>query len=529
MSQQPDSGEPQHDQGGTGEGQVDQNAPPDQDAQPDQEAPRVGPRPLERPVVDPDQAAAFARPSGVDSAFAPGPGQQDAESGPVRLAPPAPEALATAFGRPAGSGEQLQRPPDGVAPNGEPEPEDPFWSDSSGADPWRDPGAGAVLGPPAVRDAPSTGTPARQSAELLSLPEVLFGRRVKPVALIALGLAALLVGAVGGLAGWLTGFGGGSLTSGGTTIAQAEPGKERAPGSVAAVAQRVAPAVVSLEVQAGQSGGVGSGVVIDKSGYVITNNHVVAPAVGSDAGKITAVFTDGSRADAKIVGTDPKTDLAVVKVNVRNPTVITAGSADSLAVGDTVLAIGSPLGLQSTVTEGIVSALHRPLAAAGENGEDQVVYDAIQTDAAINRGNSGGALVDSSGALVGINSVISTSGAEGGNIGLGFAIPVDEAVRIAQALIRDGKVNHASMGVNVKSVSANSSQGAQVQNVRQGSAAQRAGIVEGDVITRVGNRAISDASEFEVAVRERSIGEKVPVRLVRRGAEQTVDVTLQSD
>ncbi|MGH3624592.1 MAG: S1C family serine protease, partial [Sciscionella sp.] len=476
--------------------------------------------------VDPEQAAVFARPAGVREAFAPR--KDETGNGLPRMASPTPEALATAFGRPPDTTEQLQRPPG--EPTAAHTEADPFSSDVYGGDPWRDPAAGAVLGPPALdEDVAEHDSGRRGSGALLSVPELLFGRRVKPTALLVLGLVALLIGGVGGLVGWLTGSAGNSLTTGGTTIEQLDSGKERPPGSVADIARRVAPAVVSLEVQAGDTGAVGSGVVIDSGGYVITNNHVVTPVSASNNGKITAVFTDGSRAEARIVGTDPKTDLAVVKVNVSNPTVIRAGRSDSLAVGDSVLAIGSPLGLQSTVTEGIVSALHRPIAAAGENGEGQVVYDAIQTDAAINRGNSGGALVDSSGALIGINSVISTSGVEGGSIGLGFAIPVDEAIRIADALISNGKVQHATMGLNVKSVSANTSQGAQVQNVRAGGAAANAGIAEGDVITKVGERDISDAAEFEVAVRERRIGERVPVRLVRRGAEQTVDVTLQAD
>ncbi|MGH3621109.1 MAG: S1C family serine protease, partial [Sciscionella sp.] len=417
MSQQPSSWQPQSAQGGAGNGRADATLATDG-------APRVGPRPVERPPVDPEQAAVFARPAGVQEAFAPRHGETG--NGLSRMAPPTPEALATAFGRPPGTTEQLQRPP------GELTEADPLPSDINGGDPWRDPGAGAVLGPPAVdEDVAAQDSGRRGSGALLSVPELLFGRRVKPTALLLLGLVALLVGGVGGLVGWLAGSAGNSLTTGGTTIEQLDSGKERAPGSVADIARRVAPAVVSLEVQAGDTGAVGSGVVIGSGGYVLTNNHVVAPVSGSDNGKITAVFTGGGRAEARIVGTDPKTDLAVVKVNVSNPTVIRVGRSDSLAVGDSVLAIGSPLGLQSTVTEGIVSALHRPIAAAGENGEGQVVYDAIQTDAAINRGNSGGALVDSSGALIGINSVISTSGAEGGSIGLGFAIPVDEAIRIA--------------------------------------------------------------------------------------------------
>jgi S1-C subfamily serine protease len=168
----------------------------------------------------------------------------------------------------------------------------------------------------------------------------------------------------------------------------------------------------------------------------------------------------------------------------------------------------------------------------GEGGDPPVAYDAIQTDAAINPGNSGGALVDTTGALVGVNSLIKTfNGGEsgGGSIGLGFAIPVDQAARIAQGLIRDGQVRHADMGVNAKSVSANTSDGAQVQNVQQGGAAGQAGIAEGDVITRVGDRPIRNAEELVVAVREHTIGETVPVQVVRQGRQLTLQVTLRSD
>src|SRR5690606_5272462 len=223
-------------------------------------------------------------------------------------------------------------------------------------------------------------------------------------------------------------------------------------------------------------------------------------------------------------------DLAVIKVNVSDPVVIEVGKSSDLAPGDGVVAVGSPFGLENTVTEGIVSAVDRPVTAPGENGDPNVTYDAIQTDAAINPGNSGGALVDSRGALVGINSMIRTVGeGEGGSIGLGFAIPVDQAMRIADSLIRDGEVKHADIGVNAASVSANTSEGAQVQNVRGQGPAARAGIREGDVITKVGERQVRNAAELTVAVREHEVGDTVPVRLVRDGRALTVDVTLGSD
>ncbi|AIJ21051.1 S1C family serine protease [Amycolatopsis methanolica] len=493
--------------------------------------PRLAPRPLDRPPVDPAEAGVFGRPHGVDGAFDKlyTPGTRNGDR--IAAAPPAPESLAEAFGRPPGAEDvRLQRPAgdNGRQPGGDPEP--PLWSRMT--DPWRDPGSAAVLSRPALDPDDEDDEDAnRPRSAQLSLPELLFGRRVKPVALGLLGVVCLLIGAVGGLIGWWLGGAGDSLT-GSATISEAEAGKERAPGSIAEIAKRVAPAVISIEVKSGQSGSVGSGVMIDPQGYAITNNHVISLATSDPQAKITAVFTDGTRTEARVVGTDPKTDLAVIKVAVSNPTVLQIGDPAGLEPGDSVIAVGSPLGLENTVTSGIVSALHRPVTAAGENGEPPVTYDAIQTDAPINRGNSGGALVDSTGALVGINSSIRTDGGAdggGGSIGIGFAIPADDAIKIARTLISSGQVKHADIGVNAASVAAETSEGAQVLNVADGGPAARAGIAEGDVITKLGDRLVRNAAELTVAVRQHEIGETVPVQLVRQGRTLMVDVTLGSD
>ena len=488
---------------------------------------RVGPRPLERPPVDASSAAAFGRPAGVVGAFAPSAGRQRAPE--FTVAPPPPEALSTAFSRPVDArGVRLQRPPG----QGDVErTDDPLWSGTNGSDPWRDPSAGAVIGPPALdpADDAADDAPKRRSGELLSLPEVLFGRRVKPMALIVFALVALLIGGAGGFVGWWIGDQSTSLTDGGVTLSEVAPAKERPAGSVSDIARRVSPAVVSIEIKTAAAAGVGSGVVIDGGGYILTNDHVVSVGGGGGDAQITAVFTNGKRVAAKVVGRDPKTDLAVIKVDVSDLTVVQLGNSDDLQVGDTVIAIGSPLGLADTVTEGIVSAKHRPVTAAAEGGEAAVTYDAIQTDAAINHGNSGGALVDASGALVGINSAIRSSGAEAGSIGLGFAIPVNDARRIAEALIHNGKVQHAELGANVKSVSAETAEGAQVVNVTDTGAAKKAGIQENDVIRKVGERVVRNAPEFTVAVRQHQVGETVPVELTRDGRLLVVQVTLQSD
>jgi S1-C subfamily serine protease len=476
----------------------------------------------------------FSRPAGVPSAFAPRPQNgSPLTNGSVRLAAPPPEALATAFGRPSGAEHvQLQRSPydGGFDQSGE---SPALWSGDDAADPWRDPGAGAALGPPAVDPAAdSDDTSGRPTGPLLSVPELLFGRRVKPSALLVLFACVLLVGAIGGVVGWAASSGAHSLTDAGATLAQVDQGKERAPDSVAGIAARVSPAVVSLEVQAGSSGDVGSGVVIDQQGYILTNNHVISIAADG-SGQITAVFSSGKRVSAAIVGRDPVTDLAVVKVAATDLTVLQPGTANGLQPGDTVVAIGSPLGLAGTVTSGIVSALHRPVTAQGEDGGPTVVYDAIQTDAAINPGNSGGALVDSSGALVGINSAIQTFGSSdsggGGSIGLGFAIPIDQAKKIAQQLIRTGQVKHANLGVNTRSVSATTSEGAQVVNVTNGGSAAAAGIAEGDVITSFDGRAIGSSIELQVAVLDHDPGQTVTVKFARQGQQHSVQVTLRSD
>ncbi|MCU1661153.1 MAG: hypothetical protein QOI36_3160 [Pseudonocardiales bacterium] len=492
----------------------------------DAEPPRLGPRRLDRPPVDPGTAEVFGRPSGVEGGFAAPRGGTSTPT-PASFAAPPPAALASAFGRPVADAPPLQRPPTNGA--GVDDVDGAFWAEGADRDPWRDPDTAVELGPPAAADRPVRSGPRGEGARL-SLRELVFGRRVDPRALAGLALVAVLIGAAGGLVGRLTADGAATLTKPDATITQAVAAKERPPGSVADIAARTVPAVVSIEVRVGQEGGTGSGVVIDPAGYVLTNNHVIAPAAEASGAQIEAIFHDGTRTPAQIVGRDPKTDLAVVKVQVANPVVATIGSSAGLAVGDGVLAIGSPLGLVGTVTDGIVSALKRPVRLDSSGTDASAVIDAIQTDAAINPGNSGGPLVDSTGAVVGINTAIRSLGAgEGGSIGLGFAIPIDEARSIAQELIRTGVVRHAEIGINARSVNDGTTDGAQVQNVQQGGAAAAAGIVEGDVIVRVGDRPIAGADELVVAVRERNPGDTVPVELIRDGRQLTLSVVLTSD
>ncbi|GAB3871718.1 trypsin-like peptidase domain-containing protein [Kibdelosporangium lantanae] len=502
---------------------------PEQDPRREPGAPsspdRLGPRPLRQPPVDPAQAAVFGRPAGVGGAFARS--SQNGHHAPLRSAPPPAEALVDAFSRPPELPDTLlQRPPadPGQAPAGE----RPLWSRDG--DPWRDPGAGAMIGPPAVgrTETEPDKKEAKAKGQLLSVPELLFGRRVKPTALAILAVVVLVIGAAGGLVGWWLGRTGDNLTDSSVTLGPIEPNVKRDPGTIANVAKQVAPGVVSLEVTSDGGGAVGSGAVIRPEGYIVTNNHVID--MGANA-KIVAVFPDGRRLDAKLVGTDKKTDIAVVKVQADKLTVLPLGDSDKLAVGDTVIAVGAPLGLSNTFTEGIVSALHRPVLTQGNKGGDPpVAYDAIQTDAAINHGNSGGPLVDEHGQIIGVNQSIYATSQDAGSIGLGFAIPANDVAKIAQSLINTGQVKHPDIGINaVSDVSAGSSQGARVANVADNSAAQKAGIHEGDIITKVGDRVVRNSAELTVAVRKFDIGATVPVVLVRDGRELQISVVLQSD
>ena len=478
--------------------------------------PRLLPRPIWRPSVDPAQAHTFGRPTDPSSRSAP-PGA--VARTPAR--PEVPDNVAEAFGRPVGSGPTLGRPPAGQPTVAAPVP----------GDPWRDPTAAARLGEPALPVAPEPVTAAPEVPKL-TLRQALFERRLRLGTILTLLLLCLLIGAGGAIGGVLLAH---RLPVAAAepsfTLAPVAPGSAAVPGSVADIAARILPAVVSIDIQTANAGGTGSGVVIDGSGHILTNNHVVSLAAGDNAATINVVFSGAKQTlvPATIVGRDPQSDLAVIKVSVANLTVAQLGDSDKLQVGDPVVAVGSPFGLAGTVTSGIISATHRPVRLSGGISDTNAVIDALQTDAAINPGNSGGALVNGSGAVIGINTAIrsTSSGAdESGSIGLGFAIPINSAKTIADELIRTGKAVHATMGVSAKSVTDGSTDGAQVQNVADGSAAASAGIKEGDVIIKVGDRTIADADELVVAVQAHGVGETVPVVINRSGRQLTVQVTL---
>lgn len=482
---------------------------------------RLPPRPVTRPPVDPRQADTFARPRGVSGSFAGGARRVDPR---VVTAPPPAESLAQAFGRPEGlDGPTLQRDPRAVPTDDGDEAPDPG--------PWRDPDARAFLGAPALDTRADPDDADLPAAPRLGVRELLLGSRVRPRALLALGAVALVIGLLGGLVGRLTAEVSSALTDPSVTLAQPAADVPAPQTDVAAVARAVLPAVVSVETRSGDTGGTGSGVVIDGGGFIVTNNHVISQAATTPQGTtLDVVFSDGTRVPAQIVGRDTKTDLAVVRAQVDNPTVAQLGRTSDVGVGDPVIAVGSPLGLAGTVTTGIVSSVQRPVRLSGDGTDTDAVIDAIQTDAAINPGNSGGPLVDLAGRVVGLNSAIRTSGEQStGSIGLGFAIPVDEVTRIAQELIRSGQVKHAELGVNARSVSDGSTDGAEVANVVADGPAAKAGIAEGDVVTRVGDRTVRSADELTVAVRRAGIGSTVPVTVVRSGRSVELQATLGSD
>ena len=357
-------------------------------------------------------------------------------------------------------------------------------------------------------------------------------RRLGAGKVIAIAVASgLLAGAVGGVGAYTVAENrSGGLTSPGTVLPQSAAAlSPPAAGSIAAVAKAVTPTVVQIEERDGQGGGgTGSGFVLRGDGYILTNNHVVAGA--ASGGALTVRFPDGRSASAKLVGRAPSYDLAVLKVDATGLTVSTLGNSDSVQVGDTAIAIGSPLGLASTVTSGIISALNRPVTAGGSG--DNSFINAIQTDAAINPGNSGGPLVDAQGRVVGVNSAIASLGqssttAQSGSIGLGFAIPINQAKRVAEEIISTGKSTHPVIGVQVDLTY--NGPGASLRSITSGGPAEAAGLKAGDVILSVDGRSVADSTELIVAIRSHAPGETVTLGVKEGTGTRDVKLTLGSD
>lgn len=384
--------------------------------------------------------------------------------------------------------------------------------------------------------------------------------------------AALIGGLVGGGSLYLLDEQGNSTAAGSSN--QSAPivvNDTNSVNAVTAAAAKAMPSVVTISATSGNSGGTGSGIILDTEGHILTNTHVVTLDGAAAHATIEVQTSDNKVYAATIVGTDPLSDLAVVKIDAPNLVPATLGDSGKINVGDTVIAIGSPLGLNGTVTDGIISTLNRTIQVAssavpespsdssqtpddGGNGfqfsppgggqsdtsaQGTVNLNVIQTDAAINPGNSGGALVDSKGQVIGVNVAIASTGSssnsssQSGNIGVGFSIPMSHAKQVAEQIIANGKATHGQLGVSVTGTSSASSDsafsvGATVKLVTADTAAAKAGLKEGDVITKLGERTISDPADLTAAVREQPGGATVKIDFTRDGKAQSVDVTLET-
>ena len=336
-------------------------------------------------------------------------------------------------------------------------------------------------------------------------------------------ILALVAGLVGGVLG-------GDATKGfisrSVNLVSSTSTIERAPDSVAGIAARVLPSVVSIETTTKDGGATGSGFILDSNGYLLTNNHVVADAI-----LIKVMLNDGREFSARILGRDESYDLAVLKIEASNLKALQLGNSDRVQVGDAVIAIGSPLGLSGTVTQGIVSAKDRPVTAGDSAGANSFI-SAIQTDAAINPGNSGGPLVDATGSVIGVNSAIATLGGgstlQTGSIGLGFAIPMNQARKTADQLIKNGKATYPVIGVAVDMNYKGS--GALIAKsstaILPGGPGAKAGLKPGDLITEIDGKKISSAEELIVQIRTHSVGDEVTITYFRGKQSATVKLLL---
>ena len=346
-------------------------------------------------------------------------------------------------------------------------------------------------------------------------------RSITPGSLVVL---AIIAGLVGGALG-INASGG--FLGGKANLVTASNTIERKPDSVAGLANRVLPSVVSITTG---SGSTGSGFIIDSSGFILTNNHVVEQAALSK-GRILVTLNNGEEFESKIIGRDASYDLAILKILATGLPALQFGNSDEVAVGDSVIAIGSPLGLSGTVTLGIISAKDRAVTAGGSAGETSFI-NALQTDAAINPGNSGGPLINTAGAVIGVNSAIATlsgaSSAQAGSIGLGFAIPINQARKTADQLIKTGKASYPVIGVLIDMNFAGPGAKVTASNdaVVAGGPAQKAGIKSGDVIIEFGGKSINTPDELIVAIRSKSIGDRVEVKFKRGSSTRTTTIVL---
>lgn len=365
-------------------------------------------------------------------------------------------------------------------------------------------------------------------------------RKRRPVRALGIALFALTAALIGGVIGST------AFTLSYLSISQPAPvvvNDTENVNWVTGAASNAAPSVVTLAVESADGSGSGSGVALTEDGYVLTNAHVVTLGGLTQNPNITVQLWDGSVYPAKLIGYDSVYDLAVVKVQVSGLKPITFADSDKLNVGENVVAIGAPLGLASTVTEGIISALNRTIQVASaevsENpglqfwngtGNAPISLQVIQTDAAINPGNSGGALVNNQGELIGINVAIATAGnGESGSIGVGFAIPSNTAFRISQEIIDTGSASHGLLGAMVRDNTVEESTfstGAYVEKVGDGGAAQLAGIKPGDIVVTFAGQTVTSASDLTAMVRAEPAGAQVEVEVIRDGVRKVFKVTL---
>ncbi len=390
----------------------------------------------------------------------------------------------------------------------------PWWSDGSN-DPWRDPTAHTVIVSRADPSPPEE--PVLESVAEKPAPGL---RLVVTVAAVT----ALLAGVLGGALGYVAAA---TRTTPRVVIGAASTPPSRPTDSLAGVVSRVMPSVVTVEGATSQGESLGSGFVISELGYILTNEHVVTDVPDRS---VTVVFSDSSTVAGQVVGRDTESDVAVIKVDRPNLTPAELADSDSVAVGDGVIAVGSPLALSGTVTAGIVSALDRTIETHDVGGESRY-YAAIQTDAAVNRGNSGGPLFDLSGRVIGMNSVIKSlveSGDEGGNIGIAFAIPINQAARVANEIIDTGKARRTVIGAELGNAAA-SGGGVRISRVDSGGPAALGGLQVGDVIVRIGSHPITDSTDVIALVRRYDPGTVVSITYRRGPATKTASVTLVAD
>ncbi|SFE12474.1 S1C family serine protease [Blastococcus tunisiensis] len=440
--------------------------------------------------------------------------------------------------RPVPGTDPVAGPPTGDEENRTATAQFPSYGYGSTGSPWAPPNATAPQPAPQPPSYPGYGghpTPPATETPAAAAPAAARTGRLR------IGLAGLVAGAlIGGGAG------------AGVAVLADDPAATSGTGSAAqtvvienpesattatAVAAKAAASVVTVYVSGSSGSGSGSGVVLTADGYALTNNHVVAG--GGNGSAVQVRTSDGTLYDAEIVGTDPASDLAVLRLDGADDlTPATFADSDDVQVGDIAVAIGAPLGLTNTVTDGIISATDRAVAT-GSTQDDATVLDALQTDAAINPGNSGGALVNGAGEVIGINTAIATvasgvpgSQSQAGNIGVGFAIPSNTAERIAREIIETGSATRAFLGVTARNASdgrnAEVGTGAEINSVEPDSAAADAGLRPGDVVTAVGDRPVTSSTELTAAIRSHAPGETVELTLRSGGEERTVEVALGS-